>query len=92
MEPKAPFAFPGVGLFADSRSGATVAPREAAAGPGDTVGISFSRAPRELVGRTHYCLACDGGRLPRPWAEGREVSGRKPEEDKTDSDREVNSG
>ena len=53
---------------------------------------AFSRAPGELVGRTHYCLACDGGRLPRPWAEGREVSGRKPEEDKMDSDREVNSG
>lgn len=44
------------------------------------------------MGRTHYCLACDGGRLPRPQAEGREVSGRKPEEDKMDSDKEVNSG
>ena len=32
------------------------------------------------MGRTHYCLACDGGRLPRPRAEGREVSGRKPED------------
>lgn len=44
------------------------------------------------MGWTHYCLACDGGRLPGPQAEGREVSGRKPEEDKMDSDREVNSG
>lgn len=50
MEPKAPFAFPGLGLFADSRSGATVAPREAAAGPGDTVGISFLSCPRGAGG------------------------------------------
>lgn len=48
--PKAPLAFPGLGLFADSRSGATVAPREAAAGPGDTTGISFLSCPRGAGG------------------------------------------
>ena len=50
MESKAPFAAPGLGLFADSRSGATVAPREAAAGSGDTVGISFLSCPRGAGG------------------------------------------
>lgn len=40
---------------------------------------AFSHAPGELVGRTHYCLACDGGRLPGP-GPGREVSGRKRKE------------
>lgn len=50
MELKAPFAFPGLGLFADSRSGATVAPREVAAGSGDIVGISFLLCPRGAGG------------------------------------------
>lgn len=36
---------------------------------------AFSRAPGELVGRTHYCLACDSGRLPGPSREGRGVGG-----------------
>lgn len=46
MELKAPLAFLGLGLFADSRSGATVAPREVAAGSRDTMGISFLSCPR----------------------------------------------
>lgn len=50
MEPKTPFAFPGLGLFADSRSGATVAPREVAAGSKDTMGISFLSCPRGAGG------------------------------------------
>lgn len=50
MEPQAPFALPGPGLFADSRSGAPVAPGEVAAGSGDTVGISFLSCPRGAGG------------------------------------------
>lgn len=49
-EPKAPFSFPGLGLFADSRSGAMVTPREVAAGSRDTVGISFLPCPRGAGG------------------------------------------
>lgn len=49
-EPKAPFAFPGLGLFADSRSGATAAPGEVAAGSRDTMGISFLSCPRGAGG------------------------------------------
>lgn len=49
---------------------------------------AFARAPGERVGWTQYCLACDSGRLPRPWAKGRELSGMKERKGKVAKDRE----
>lgn len=89
MEPKCLVpASPSPGLFADSRSGATEAPEKWQLALGTAWASAFSRAPGERVGWTQYCLACDSGRLPRLWAKGREVSGRKQWKGKVAKDRE----
>lgn len=70
MSPRRLFAFLASGYLRTAGQELQWPPKKWQLALGTLWASAFSCVPRELVGRTDYCLACDHGRLPGR-AEGR---------------------